>query len=236
MNESYELDLLRFWEVIKKSRRIICILIILSCLAAGLGTKFFVDEEYSATASIVIVSNETDQSMTYSDVQLSQKLTATYSRILMSESVGDKVIKNLGLLEKGFTVTDYKKIVSVSSETNTEILDVTATMTDPILAAQVTNETVKVFSNEVYDIMNVRNVTILDNAKIPTLPSGPNIKRNTLLGAAFGVLLSFVIVCIRYLKDTKVKSAEEIKKILGYPIIGSIPDIELGEKRAYYGR
>jgi len=236
MNDSYELDLQRFWEVIKKSKWVISLILVLCCVGTGLATHFLMTKEYSATASIVIVSNESDQAMTYSDVQLSQKLTTTYGRILMSESVGEQVIKNLGLIEKGITVLDYKEIVSVSSEANTEILDITAKTSDPILSAQIANETVKVFSNQVYNIMNIRNVTILDQAKIPTKPSGPNMKRNLILGLAVGVFLSFIIVGIKYIKDTKVRTTEEVKKLLGWPIIGNIPDRDQGGKKAYYGQ
>lgn len=224
----YTVDLGKIWSVIRENIRMFVLILLVCGLAAFAGTKLLIPKEYSATSSVVIVSNDTagEQSITYTDVQLSQKLVSTYSRILMSETVGDKVIKNLALDKEGYTADDYKDIVKVRSSDNTEVLDVVATTGDPMLSARISNEAVKVFSDQVYDIMNIRNVTVLDTAKVPTTPSGPNVKRNTLLGLLAGFLICAVITIVKMLSDTTIKTEDEVKRLLDYPIIGSIPEVD----------
>lgn len=228
--EEYTIDLLKILNIVKKNALMFLLIIVFCGAACFGGTIMLIPKTYSATATVVIVSNEdANQGITYNDVQLSQKLTATYSRILMSETVGEQVIKNLKLT--GWTSETYKNAVNVSSTNNTEVLDVTVTTQDPNLSEKIANETVNVFSNEVYNIMNVRNVTILDKAKVPTEPSGPNLKRNTGLGLAVGIMICALIALLKSFKDTKMKTEEEVKNALGYPIVGAIPDIAVTGKR-----
>ena len=232
--DDYIIDLGKMWNIFRRNFLKIMAVVLIFGLAAYAGTSFLIEKTYKATASVIIVSNEdSTQGVTYSDVQLSQKLTSTYSRILTSETVGEKVIKNLGLDKEGWTAETYKSAVNVSSSSNTEVLDVSVTTKDPETSAKVANEAVNVFSNQVYDIMNVRNVTVLDKAKIPVKPSGPNVVRNTMLGVALGILLGAVYVVIASFADTKVKTEAEVKEVLGYPVIGLIPEMLYKEAGAY---
>lgn len=237
--EDYVIDFGRIWDIVTDNFRKYIVIILLFGIAAFGGTKYLLPKEYSATATIVIVQN-TDtagQGITYNDVQLSQKLVSTYSRILMSETVGDDVYRNLSLDKHGIEAGDYKNIVKVSATANTEVLDVKATTGDPELSAQIANEVVRVFTNKIYKIMNVRNVTVLDSAKVPTSPSGPSLKRNTLLGLAIGIIICALMVLYKNLTDTKVKTDEEARTVLGFPIIGVIPEMKENEMRGTaYGK
>ena len=224
--EEYTIDLAKIANVIRKNAIMFLLIITVCGACAFFGSKYMIPKTYSATASVVIVSNdETNQGITYNDVQLSQKLVTTYSRILRSEAVGERVLANLTLTGNGWTPEDYKEAIDVRSDANTEVLDIVVTTQDPELSARIANETVKVFGDQVYKIMNVRNVTILDRAKVPLQPSGPNMKRNTVLGLAIGFILSVLIAFLKSMQDTKIKSEEEVKELLNYPVIGIIPDI-----------
>ena len=70
----------------------------------------------------------------------------------------------------------FKKLVSVSNESNTEIITVTATTTDPKLSKDIANDTVSTFTKTMQKNLNVRNIEVVDKAKLSYVPSGPNIK------------------------------------------------------------
>ena len=89
-NTDYIIDLKKIWDVIRKNAVLFTVIILACCAAAVGGSKFLLKKQYRATATVVIVSNN-DQDITYNDVQLSQKLVDTYSRILTSETVGDRL-------------------------------------------------------------------------------------------------------------------------------------------------
>ena len=108
-------------------------------------------------------------------------------------------------------------------------MNITAKTNDPKLSADIANEVVSVFQQKIYDIMQIENVTILNNAKVPTVPSGPSATKNTAIGAAIGIMICGAYTVIKVLTDTKVKTEEEVKKIFDYPIIGVIPEFDAEE-------
>ena len=231
VNEQDEvyIDLTRFWETFKKCWIICVVIMIITTLAGFLISSFLIPEEFTATSRLIVVQQQNpdaNQQITYNDVQLSQKLVNTYSEIIKSEAVLDQVSKNLNII---YDYEDLQKMLSVASVNNTEVFDVSITSNDPELSADITNEIVDVFRDEVMDIMNVSNITILNEAKVPTEKSGPSNIKNAAIGFMAGFVISVLIVVIRTLKDTKVKTEEEVRAIFDYPIIGVIPNVDLSK-------
>ena len=235
MNErdnEYEIDLLQVWEIVKEKLILFILICMVCCTIALCITKFVLKEEYTATAKLIVVqksdSASAQQSYTYSDLQLSQKLAATYSQIIMSEAISDPVISNLDLFNKYEIDSEkYGKIVKVGSADNTEVMNINVTTNDPALSADIANEVVDVFEEKIYDIMQIENVTTLTDAKVPQKKSGPSTLKNTMIGGLLGLVICGIITVLQLFTDTKVKTEEEVKKIFDYPIIGSIPDFEI---------
>lgn len=222
-----EIDLYEIWAIIKKH----AILILSACILCGLisfaVSNFILPKKYEATTKIIVVKNENESanSLTFTDLQATQKLAATYRQIILSEAISDKVIDNLNLKNQyGISTAEYNKIVSVSTENSTEVLAISVDTIDPELSAKIANEIVNVFVSNISDIYGVQNVSVLNKAKVPENFSSPNVKKNTLIGVCIGLLLSLIIIVIRTLVDSKVKTEEEIKEIFDMPIIANIPD------------
>ena len=235
MNErdnEYEIDLLQVWEIVKEKLILFILICMVCCTIALCITKFVMKEEFTATAKMIVVqksdSASAQQNYTYSDLQLSQKLAATYSQIIMSEAISDPVISNLDLFNKYEIDSEkYGKIVKVGSADNTEVMNISVTTNDPVLSADIANEVVDVFEEKIYDIMQIENVTTLTDAKVPQKKSGPSTLKNTMIGGLLGLVICGIITVLQLFTDTKVKTEEEVKKIFDYPIIGSIPDFEI---------
>ena len=77
--------------------------------------------------------------------------------------------------------------------------------------------------------MQIENVSVLNNAKIPTKKSGPSGLKNTAIGILIGMVICAFITLYQLLTDTKVKTEEEVKVIFDYPIIGVIPEFKVGK-------
>ena len=199
-------------------------------ILAFCGSKFLIPEKFTASSKLIIVQESTinTNQISYNDIQTSQKLVTTYSEIMKSEVILDTVIDNLHL---DMSAKDLNGIMTVGSKSDTEIIDVSVTTTDPKLSAEITNEIVNVFVEKIYHIMNVENVTVLNAAKVPEEKSGPSNVKNGLMGGAVGVVISGLIVIYKTLTDTKVKTVEEVKAIFDYPIIGNIPITDLDKYR-----
>ena len=229
-NDEMEIDLIKFWEAFKKVWGICVIIVMVLTILAFCGSKFLIPEKFTASSKLIIVQESTIASsqISYNDLQTSQKLVTTYSEIMKSEAILDTVIDNLHL---DMSAKDLNGIMTVGSKSNTEIIDVSVTTTDPKLSAEIANEVVSVFVEKIYHIMNVENVTVLNAAKVPEEKSGPSNVKNGLMGGAVGVVISGLIVIYKTLTDTKVKTVEEVKAIFDYPIIGNIPLTDLDKYR-----
>ena len=78
----------------------------------------------------------------------------------------------------------------------------------------------------------VNTITIIDPANLPTRPVGPNQFSSILLASVLGVVLAVTAAyVIEYLDDT-LKSTEEIKELVQFPVIGYIGEIPAGQNRA----
>ena len=239
--EEYEIDLLQVLEVVKKNL-ILFMIICGICVTVGFAvTKLFMEEEFTSSSDVIVVQNKDEKSsnndITYSDVQLSQKLANTYSQILVSDIVTDKVVDELNLLnEKGISSSGLKRMISAENINSTEIIRVHVKTNDPKLSADIANKVVEVFKEEIYGIMEVDNITILNPAKVPTEKSGPSTVRNMAIAGLIGLVICGIITLIKVLTDTKIKTEEEVKAVLSYPIIGIIPEIKVteSEKRSLW--
>lgn len=231
------IDLLKLLEIAKKRAAYFAAIVILFATIAYLASSFLITKTYSATATVIIVQKNDgakDVGITYSDVQFSQKLVNTYIQILRSEVIGESVIANLDLYEDyGIDASSLNNMVDIAAANNTEVMNITVTTNDPKLSAQIANEMVTVFQKKLLDIMAINNITILNSARVPLQPSGPNVWKNTVIAALFGAVLCGVYAVYVLLTDTKVKSEEDVKKIFDYPIIGVIPEFKVEDVNDY---
>jgi capsular exopolysaccharide synthesis family protein len=85
-------------------------------------------------------------------------------------------------------------------------------------------------------VLRVNNIRLVD---APILPRGPARPR-VILQIVFGVLAGFVFGIAaaigRALLDRTVKTPDDVERDLGATFLGLLPELEAGQKGAYYGR
>lgn len=223
-----------FWD-----RKIGIIVIILLCIVAGyVYTTFFVTPVYEATSTAILTSNNESSSdeggtagVTQTEVTLNNSLLSTYREIATSDSVVSKVISNLGL-----NISDdaLKSQITVTSATNSQVIQITVENENASLAAKIANEIRQVFTDRVAELYDMQNIKSLDDAKVPTSPSNINHTKDIVMFAAIGVVLTVIYVVIANLLDNTVKSSSDIEKATGLNVIAEIPVYEFngrGRKR-----
>lgn len=97
---------------------------------------------------------------------------------------------------------------------------------DPKLSKNIVNSTVNVFIDTMQENLNLKNIEIVDKAKLSYEPSGPNVKKNILMGAVAGFVMDALIVVLKVLTNTKLKSKEEAEKYLKLPVFCELPVIK----------
>lgn len=233
MNEQ-EIDLLELGKQILKHSLLILILAILAGAGAFGLSKYVISPKYEANTSMIVSSSKQniDQNNPQADVELSQinanrALVSTYSEIVKSRGIADKVIANLNL---DMDYEEFSNKVSIEPVKDTQIISVKVVDTIAQRAADIANETSMIFKDSITQIMNVDNVQILDKATLPEAPSSPKVMRNTAIGAMLGFILGIGIALIVELSNTRVKTSEEVTETFGIAVLGLIPDRHKSKK------
>ena len=68
------------------------------------------------------------------------------------------------------------------------------------------------------------NVQVAQPSAIPTGPSSPKIRRNTILGAILGLLLGLGIAFLIERLDRRIREPKELQEIYDLPLLGVVPE------------
>lgn len=224
MNEQ-EIDLIELFKKMVKHLPLIILLSVIVGAASFAASKFLITPKYEANTSMLIsnskINNNDINNIEYSQINANKALISTYSEIVKSKGIADRVIANLGL---DMDFEEFQNKVSIVSIKDTQIINVRVVDTIPERAQDIANETANIFKSSIGDIMNVDNVQILDGASLPEEPSSPKIGKNTAIGVILGVILGMAIVMIKELSDTRIKSSDDVTAEFDIPVLGLIPD------------
>ena len=186
VREMEEIDLLELFRVILKHIKLIIVLCILFGVGGFFGTKLLIAPTYTASTSIYLTPQISESgSLDYNSQMANSKLVTNAVNLLTQNNIMSEVAKDVGLE----SADSVKKLVSVTNESDTEIITISATTTDPKLSKDIANDTVSTFIRTMQKNLNVRNIEVVDKAKLSYIPSGPNVKKNTLLATMVGFVL-----------------------------------------------
>lgn len=222
LNEMEEIDLLELFHAVLKYIRLIIVLCIVFGLGGFLGTKFLITPTYTASTSIYLTPQINESgSLDYNSQMANSLLVTNVVNLLTQNNVMSEVAKDVGL-ENADAV---KKFVNVTNKQDTQIVTVTATTTDPKLSKDIANDTVTTFINTMQKNLNVRNIEIADKAKLSYVPSGPSIKKNTMMATLVGGIIGVGYAVLKFLLDNRLRTKEEAEKYLGIPVFSEFPEV-----------
>ena len=219
-----EIDLRELFDYFKSKFMWIVITVI---LFIGIGNVYTILTRvpmYKGNTTIVLVSENKNESYNQNELQLNKNLVGTYSEIIKSRNVLSQVIENLGLET---TVESLSKNVSVEAVQNTEIIKISVGADDPEVAARIANEIASVFTTEIKKIYKLNNVSVVDKAVKSNKPYNINYIKDNVIYIGLGLVLSCGIIFILFYFDTTIKTSEEIEKKLGLTVIGIVPKVEV---------
>lgn len=216
-------DLLNYY----KNKLIYIFIIIAIIVGCGLIYKTLLEKpKYESTTSIILTGfnqNDKTTSIDNNELTINQKLVTTYQQIVKSDKVLSKVIKELNLKCK---VEDLRDNINVNALTDTEIIEINVYNTNAKVAYKITNKIAEIFTEEVKNIYNVSNVSILDEAKIAKEKSNMSMLKSLVIFTLVGIVLGIGIITICFYFDTTIKTSEQIEAKFDIPLLGTIPNLE----------
>ena len=124
------------------------------------------------------------------------------------------------------SASQLAKNISVATQQQSQVFSVSAKADTPEKAKAEANAVARSFRDQIPNIMNINNVTIVAPAT-NGVQSFPNVKLFTLAGFVVGLVLSLAVVIIREMNDTTVRNDEFLTRELGLTNLGQIAHFHL---------
>lgn len=223
---------LSLWDVAKILLSKLHWLVLAGLVAAALvyaAVTFFVTPTYQSRVSFYVynsTNNASQGTINNSDLQAAESLATTYSKILESNSVLDSVLEDMRA-EATLSRKELNHMVKVSVVSDTQLLEVTVTSTDPKLACQIADSFAKVAPTEIVRITKAGGVEAVDRPEVAHGKSSPRTVFDSAIGFLIGVVLVSVLIVVRILADTTIYLPEDIERAANVTILGMIPEINI---------
>ena len=222
--KSVEIDVLALLHKLWTKKLLILFTAFYFAAFSFLGTYFFIQPTYTSTTRIYVVNQATDnKNLSAQDLQAGTYLANDYKEIITSNDVLSEVIKDEKL---NLSEAELSKMVSVNIPTDTRLISISVKAKTGQDAQVLANKVREVASKKIKTVTKVEDVTTLEEAKLPSSPSSPNIKRNVLLGAILGGFVAIVAVLVREVLDDRVRRPEDVEDALGMTLLGIVPDTD----------
>lgn len=144
---------------------------------------------------------------------------STFGVILKDHIVLDQVVERLGLKRTSDALSEQ---ITMGNKDGSDIVEISVVDTDPKVAAQISNTAANVFLQQISNIFGIYDSKILSKAQAAKIPLPINQAKKFGIGFAGGVVLSLGLVFLLDSLDNTVKTEQEIERLLGFPVLGSV--------------
>ena len=220
--ESKEIDLVEVFFALLSNWKALVLGVLIGAVLFGVYQVFFITPTYKASAELYITSN--DSVISLQDLQIGAALTEDYKKIIVSRTVLNQVIDDLGL------DTNYKglaNMISVSNPSNTHIIEIGVTTSNFVLSRDIANDLLNVSIDRLYQVIGTNEPSIIDYSQAEAVEEAtPSLKRNMLIGGLVGLVLVAAVIIIRMLSNTTIRTDDDVDKLLHLPILAVVPYYE----------
>ncbi|MFZ5986469.1 MAG: polysaccharide biosynthesis tyrosine autokinase [Bacillota bacterium] len=220
-----EVDIRELMYLLLKRWYLIAICFELATVSAFAVTQFYLKPVYKAQSTLFLGKENGKVDLSFADIQVNNQLVVDYREILKSRRVAEDIQQKLGV-----DAGKFQGNVDVRTVKDSRIFSISYEDTDPELAANVVNELATIIQQMASDIIEVKNVKVIDTAKVPKNPIKPNKKMNIGLAGLLGLLLGASLIYLLEFVDHTFKKPEEVERQLGLNVIGTIPKFEGGKR------
>ena len=229
--DEMEIDLMELFSVVWHNLLLIIEIGLCVGALAFLFSSLLVPKQYVSTTKVYILNRQSDSvNVTYSDLQSGATLTKDYKELIKSLPVMEKVVAQLNLDISPEKLADK---ITVDSPADTRIIEISVSDTDPYMANAMANAVRIAASAQISQVMDIEAVNIVQKASYPDHASSPSVMKNTMLGCILGAILTIAVLFVLYLLDDTIKTPDDVEKVLGMSVLGTIPILkgEEGKKK-----
>lgn len=221
------MELKQYFRIIQEKWWLIVIIVAIAMAAAGIKSFYFTTPVYAANAKLIVNQSSGDGAATLnaSTIQTSIFLINSYKEIIKSSAIMNKVVEQYPDIDE--TPEQLSAKISVTSANDSQVMNLVYQDTSYANAVNIVNAISTVFKEEIPNIMNVDNITILSEADATVKPTPINLSpfANLLISFVISLLLAIGFVfLLNYLDDT-LKNEAEIIEIMDVPVLAVVGKI-----------
>jgi len=229
-NNEITLDISTLWRVFKKHAVAVVIFTVLAATAAGVLAIVVLEKRYAATATFYVENRQSETIATLGDINTARSMVNDCIRLFSTHSIRDDLSHKLG---QRYTANQLDKMISMSTSSNTSFFDITITMDDPQKAVNTLNIFVGLCIEEYDDVIDSGKIVLVD----PPIAFSNHVFPSTTLfiagGFLAGFILSYILVFIIEILDTKVKAEDDLFTIYEIPVFAEILNFDATAKEGY---
>lgn len=214
-------------KLLRKQWIIVCGMIVLAVAAAGVITALTPSKYQASTRLFVSTSSGSTLSDAYQGSRFSQERVVSYTDLLMGETLAQRTVDKLRL---DTTAKELQANVTAKAKAGTVLITVDVLDESPVRARDIANALSDEFVVMIHQLEAPEDgtrpdsrVVVEQRASIPEDPVIPNTLRNIGLGLLLGIGLGIGIAVLRDMLDNSVKGREDVDRITGKGIVGTIP-------------
>ncbi|CEG33855.1 YveK family protein [Peribacillus simplex] len=212
------------FKTLKKRWKLIMLLTLIAVLISGTISYFLLTPVYESSTQILVNQKKSENQLDSNQIQSNIDMINTYSVIIKSPAILEKVIDELDLK---LSVEQLSGKITINSQENSQVFSLTVQDSNPTQAVEIANTVSSTFQKEIKDIMNVDNVSILAKAEIkenPT-PVKPSPLLNIAIAVVVGLMAGIGLAFLLEYMDNTIRDEKDIETLLDLPLLGSIQKI-----------
>ena len=228
-----EINLVEILTILKKNLAKIFTITFVAILLAALATAYVITPQYQASTQLLVNQPSEENILTTGAIQTSTQLISTYREIVLSPPIIEETLEDLGRAD--FSVEEAQSMIEVTSTSDSQIFSIDVQTPDPEFSADLANGLTDTFGENIEDIFEVDNVSIIARAEVPAEPFSPRLLRNMAIAGLIGIALSILLIFIQEALDTTIKDEEFFSEI-GLLALGGVNQMSKQEKSKTFFR
>lgn len=234
--EAKDISLQRLMSTLWQKAWVVALVSVLCAVLTFLGTYYLISPKYESAAMFYVNNNslsigDVTASIDSGDIVAAKSLVQTYMVVLNSRETVMQIIDYAGV---DCSYKEVKKMMSASAVNSTEIFRVEVTSEDPREAHAIAEAITQILPNRINKLIDGTTAKVVDHPVLPTSPSSPDYKKNTVIGFLLGMLLSVVAVVLYSIFDVTIRDEEDVDQTCPHPVLASVPDMLIRSKGGYY--
>ena len=218
-----EISLLEIGQILIKRWKLLFFLPLLAAAIAFAASAYLITPQYVSTSTLIVMPfTETVEGsgVIRHDVASTRQVVQSCKELTLRTNSLQEII---GELRLPYSAGELRDQINIDVG---DVISVSATDSDPDRAQLIANTVTAKLMSYITDTARLENVQLLNPAQRPGTPDSPRVMLNMAVAYVLGMMISVALAFLLEHLDNTVKTADDVQKYLGVPVLGVIPEFE----------